>query len=84
MAKRKSKKRSSSVSKKFQIGTMNHMTKNSIDSSSCCGYDMKGMGWVFLILGILYLFTDLQWISWWNISWWTIIFLIWGIKLIKK
>jgi len=79
MAKKRSRRRSSSTSKRVQVKTSN-------DSSSgmYCGCDTKGMGWIFLILGILYLFTDLRWITWWNISWWTIIFLIIGIKMVKK
>jgi len=77
MARRKSRKRSSSTAKRVAVKTNNGGSGN----MCCCG-DMKGMGWIFLILGILYLFTDLRWISWWHVSWWSILFLIFGIKML--
>ena len=75
MAKRKSRR---SSSKKIVF-----KTSDGGNHGNMWGHDAKGMGWIFLILGILYLFTDFGWITWWNISWWTILFLIWGIKMSK-
>lgn len=45
---------------------------------------MKGdcpgwFNWVVLIVGILYLLTDLGTISFWNLSWWTVLFILWGL-----
>lgn len=42
--------------------------------------DSKSMGWVLLIVGILYLLTDLGTISWWPFSWYTVLFVLWGLK----
>ncbi len=71
------RKRSSSISKKIQIKPDSHICM-------CCGYDSKNLGWLFVIVGILYLLVDLGWNSWWNISWYTILFLIFGIKMVKN
>ena len=78
MAKRK---KSGSISKKMQIKSS--ASTSSMHNCYCCG-DSKGLGWVIFIVGVLYLLTDLGWMSWWNISWWTILFLIYGLIMIKK
>mgnify|MGYP001566600485 FL=1 len=39
----------------------------------------KTWGWVFLIVGILYLLQDLAVISFWNFNWWTALFVICGL-----
>ena len=48
--------------------------------AKCC----KVSGWLFLILGILYLLADLNVIAWWSINWWTAVFVLWGIGGIAK
>ena len=71
-------KRSRSTSKKVQVKTNN---------SSVHGYDAhdaKNFGWILIILGLLFLFSDLGFINWWNINWWSILLLIFGIKMIRK
>lgn len=73
MAKRK---RSSSTSNRIQIKSNNNI------SDYCC--DCKSWGWLFLILGIIYVFSDLGWVNWWNIQWYSILFLLLGLKWIKK
>ncbi len=35
--------------------------------------------WVVLIVGILYLLSDMGTISWWNYSWYTVVFVLWGL-----
>ena len=75
MAKRK-RRSSSTAKRRVQVRT------SSNGSNTYCDY--KGLGWLFFIVGILYLFTDLGWIGWWTIQWWTILFLLMGIKWIKK
>ena len=42
-------------------------------------YCSGGYAWVVLIIGLLYLLSDLQMIQWWNISWWTVMFVLWGL-----
>ncbi len=41
-------------------------------------------GIVLLIVGILYLGQDLNWWNFWSINWWTILFLLCGIKFLVK
>jgi len=40
----------------------------------------KGTGWILLIVGILYLLTDLGAINWWPFSWYTVLFVLMGAK----
>ena len=51
---------------------------------SPCACIPKSFGWIFVILGILYLLTDLGWIEWWTVSWWTLLFLLLGFWWVKK
>jgi hypothetical protein len=44
------------------------------------GCDCTTMGWVMLVVGILYLLSDLGAVSWWNFSWYTVLFILMGIK----
>jgi|TARA_B100001971_G_C17640925_1_gene263317 hypothetical protein len=44
-----------------------------------CNKCVKISGLIFLVLGILYLGQDLDWWSFWTISWWTALFLVAGI-----
>jgi len=39
----------------------------------------KGLAWVALIVGILYLLQDLAVITFWNISWYTMGFILVGL-----
>jgi hypothetical protein len=43
----------------------------------CC----KGFAVVLLVLGILFLLKDLQVWNFWGINWWTVLFLLFGIKM---
>jgi len=43
-----------------------------------CG---NGTGVLIVLVGILYLLSDLGYIAWWTLNWWTIFFLIWGLKM---
>jgi hypothetical protein len=36
-------------------------------------------GWVVLIVGVLYLLTDMKTIQFWNLSWYTVMFILWGL-----
>ena len=36
-------------------------------------------GWLFLIVGVLFLLRDFGMWTFWNINWWTIVFLLWGL-----
>ena len=36
-------------------------------------------GWIFLVLGILYMLTDFGFITFWKLNWWTALFLVVGI-----
>ena len=38
--------------------------------------------WLVLIVGVLYLLTDLGTIVWWNLSWYTVLFLLWGLAVV--
>lgn len=51
--------------------------------TSSCGCS-RGLGWLFIILGILYIGHDLGAFQWWTISWWSILFLIGGWLILKK
>lgn len=38
------------------------------------------LGWVTFIVGILYLLTDLTVINFWDISWWSVMFILLGMS----
>jgi len=42
----------------------------------CC----KHQAWILLIVGILYLLQDLGSITFWNVSWYTVVFVLWGLS----
>ena len=44
-----------------------------------CNKCMKIGGVIFLALGLAYLAVDLKWWTFWNISWWTALFVVWGV-----
>ncbi|MEK6907531.1 MAG: hypothetical protein AABW45_03300 [Nanoarchaeota archaeon] len=39
----------------------------------------KIFGWVVLLAGVLYLLSDLGWVGWWNVNWWTVAFVLVGL-----
>ena len=45
----------------------------------CCP---KGFGIVMLLIGILFLFQDQGWWNFWNFSWYTVVFLLIGLKML--
>ena len=47
-----------------------------------CSKCMKLAGASFLVLGILFLLRDLNIWDFWGISWWTALFVVWGIGAI--
>ena len=49
-----------------------------------CGCGSRGLGWLFIILGLLYIGYDLGAFQWWTISWWSILFLVGGWMILKK
>ena len=52
-----------------------------VKGGDCCP---SWMNWLILIVGILYLLTDLGTIAWWSVSWWTIAFLACGLVGVMK
>lgn len=46
---------------------------------NACNKCYKVSGVIFLLLGLAYLAVDLNWWDFWNIQWWTALFLVWGI-----
>lgn len=42
------------------------------------------IGWMLLVVGLLYLAEDLGWITWWNLNWWTVGFLILAAKMLTR
>jgi len=88
MAKRKAtRKRSSSKrSSKALSKALNVPSSNVCKGcgSSSCHCQSKGMGWILLILGVLYLIRDLGGFQWWTISWWSVLFILFGLWMIKK
>ena len=49
-----------------------------------CGKCCKVSGWIFLIVGILFLLVDLGRWAFWNIQWWTALFVVMGVMSIAK
>ncbi|MAE13049.1 hypothetical protein CMO92_00650 [Candidatus Woesearchaeota archaeon] len=45
----------------------------------CCSAQW---GTIILILGVLYLLQDLTYIDWWRLSWFTVVFLLLGLKML--
>ena len=41
----------------------------------------KWVHWLVLVVGILFILQDynVAWVSWWNVSWYTAVFLIMGV-----
>ena len=57
------------------------MAKNMAMTGGMCDCSHhKGFGWVFLVVGILYLLQDLDIISWFGwLNWWTALFVLIGL-----
>jgi hypothetical protein len=55
-------------------------------AASCDSTCMPGTvcGVILLIIGILFLLVDLGKWNFWNIQWWTVLFLLWGIFTLWK
>lgn len=49
-------------------------------TGSCCASSKMWTGVILLVIGILYLLQDMGTIRWWTYSWWTVAFLIMGLK----
>ncbi len=59
------------------------MTPKSAKRGDCmtcvCNGCMKKGGIVLLVLGVLFLLADLGYWKFWNIQWWTVVFLLAGL-----
>lgn len=44
-----------------------------------CRKCMGICGVLMLLAGLLFLLKDLNLAPWWNIQWWTVLFLLWGV-----
>jgi hypothetical protein len=44
-----------------------------------CNKCLTITAWIFIVLGILFLLRDLNIWNFWNIQWWTILFIIIGV-----
>tara|TARA_Y100000310_G_scaffold342483_1_gene445951 strand:+ start:555 stop:710 length:156 start_codon:yes stop_codon:yes gene_type:complete len=42
------------------------------------------MSWLVLLAGVLYVLTDLGRITWWNLNWYSVAFLLWGLSAVMK
>ena len=38
--------------------------------------------WIVLIIGIIYLLQDLNVWNWWPFNWWTVLFVLMGLKFV--
>ena len=56
-------------------------TGKSCASCASCG---KTLAWVVLIVGVLLLLQDLGYLVLWGISPWTVVFVLVGLKMVKK
>jgi len=45
----------------------------------CCEKCVKVCGTLFLVLGVVFLLGDLNYWNFWNINWWTALFLLVGV-----
>ena len=53
-------------------------------SKTCNCQHHKWFGWVVLVAGVLYLLSDLNWIGWWSVNWWTVAFVLIGLGAMCK
>lgn len=84
MAKRRSKKSSGKIKANTSPIQFKPMGNSSKDMCGCCGCGSRGLAWLFLVIGVLFLLQDLGWIRWWTLSWFTLLFLVFGIWHLKK
>ena len=78
MAKRR-KSRKIATSKKIKANIAVPSQRNQSYTSAS-----RNLGWLFLIIGILFLLTDLGITTFWTINWYTLLFLFIGLWMIKK
>ncbi len=53
--------------------------------SSCCSSCCWGCKIVVAVIALLYLATDMGWITWWKLNWWTVAFILVALhKFLKK
>ena len=53
-------------------------------AAACAPMSGTVCGVILLIIGILFLLVDLGKWNFWNIQWWTVLFLLWGIFTLWK
>jgi hypothetical protein len=60
--------------------------KKEMCATGCCGKCncMRVLGWVMLVIGVLYLLSDLGLFTWFGatFSWFTVVFILAGLKLL--
>ncbi|MFH1592702.1 MAG: hypothetical protein ABIB47_05035 [Candidatus Woesearchaeota archaeon] len=89
MAKRKASRKRSSSKRGSKATLSKALSVPSGTVCRVCGFNpccchSKGLGWILLILGVLYLIRDLGGFAWWTVQWWTILFILFGIWMLKK
>ena len=53
--------------------------------SKMCGCSHhKTFGWVILIVGILFLFENFGWWTFWGVQWWSVLFILIGLGAMCK
>ncbi len=67
------KKRGVKMAKKMEMPMGMHMMHG-----KCCQW----FGWLILLIGVWFLLTDLGILHDWNVNWWTVVFLLMGIKMV--
>ena len=60
------------------------MKKDMSMGGTCICQHHKIFGWVLLVVGVLYLLGDLGWWSWWNVQWYTVAFILFGLGSMCK
>lgn len=82
MAKGRKSKKQTTTSKKVKANIAVPSQKN--QSHYCCPPASKNLGWLFLVIGLLFLLTDLGITRFWTINWYTLLFIFIGLWMIKK
>lgn len=47
--------------------------------SCMCGKCSNASGWILLVLGVVFLLTDFGVWTFWGISWWSALLVVWGL-----
>ncbi|MBW2971538.1 hypothetical protein KY359_00750 [Candidatus Woesearchaeota archaeon] len=47
----------------------------------CCMHPCKLLATLMIIFGVIFLLKDLGVWNFWNINWWTVLFLLFGVKM---